>query len=76
MSGEGSLGRKPLEAEMNLTERGKLLQKLCRESKNDRHHAYVGEMLYDPQPVAIADSLWDIVAHKMVSASQWNHKTV
>ncbi|KAL9629701.1 MAG: hypothetical protein Q9204_005126 [Flavoplaca sp. TL-2023a] len=65
VSGDGARGRKALEAEMNFTKRGKLFQKLCRESKKGRHHAYVGELLYDPQPVATADSFWDIVAHKM-----------
>ncbi|KAL8750215.1 MAG: hypothetical protein Q9199_007215 [Rusavskia elegans] len=46
-SGDGDRGREALEVEMNLNERGRVFQKLCRESQNGRHHAYVGELLYD-----------------------------
>lgn len=68
-SADGSRGRKALEAEKNLTERGKVFRKLCRESKNGTHHAYVGELLYQPQPIVNIDDFVDIFAQRVVSTN-------
>ena len=45
--GLGHRGRKVLEAEVGLTERGRKFRKLCRESQSGKHHDYVGELIYD-----------------------------
>lgn len=64
-SGDKRRGRQTLDAEMGMTKRGKVFRKLCRESKNGRYHAYVGELLYHPQPVS------NTPKKRTVSALQW-----
>ncbi|KAI4256793.1 MAG: hypothetical protein L6R42_006015, partial [Xanthoria sp. 1 TBL-2021] len=64
-SGDGARGSKALEAEMDLTERGRVFRRLCKESRNGRHHAYVGELLYDPLPVVTTENLAGFVAQRV-----------
>ena len=63
-SGNGDRGLKALEAEVGLTERGRQFRKLCRESQ--RHHDYVGELLYDA-----SFRLEPIFKKKTVSSLRW-----
>ncbi|KAL8908079.1 MAG: hypothetical protein Q9171_005597 [Xanthocarpia ochracea] len=68
-SGDGTRGRKALEAEMGLTERGRVFRNLCRESKNGRYHAYVGELLYDPQPVVTMDNFPELFVRTVIEGN-------
>ncbi|KAL8846050.1 MAG: hypothetical protein Q9221_008831, partial [Calogaya cf. arnoldii] len=68
-SSDGARGRKALEAEKHLIRRGKLFRNICRESKMGRHHAYVGELLYDPQPVVTIRNFGELIAQRVIKGN-------